>query len=203
MQNKSTWAILAVFCFISSLSLAAPPKKPVTEAFYFTVPPSWVPALNNKKDDLAFLEFVPSGRTIYDWDRMMTVRMVKNSQETPEKHLEAMAGAARAACHFAPVGKNEAGKVNNYSASMRWVACAEHLESGKGEFTLFQAIKGNDAFYVVQLAWRGAAFAGDKPPIAIEEYQVWQSIMSKVWLCDSANPAHPCPEDKKGGQKLQ
>jgi hypothetical protein len=192
-----------VFSLFSSQSLAAAPKKPTTEALYFTVPPSWIPALRDEKEDRAILEFVPPGRSIYDWDRMLVVRMAKQSKEVPEKHLDLMAEAAVRSCHYAPLGKNEAGKVNNYPAAMRWVACAEHRESGKGEFTLFQAIKGKDAFYVVQMVWRGKAFSGEQPPIAIEEYKAWQLIMSKVWLCDSADPAHPCPEDKKGGQKLQ
>ena len=51
---------------------------------------------------------------------------------------------------------------------------------------MIKVISGNDAFYIIQKAWRYEP--------TNSQIQDWSKLVSKVFLCDSRNKNAPCPK---------
>jgi hypothetical protein len=77
------------------------------------------------------------------------------------------------------------GQVNGYVVSMLLLRCPMNPHTGKPETTAFRVIKGKDALYSVQRAWR--AVPSDQDVANVMEG------LGKVTVCDTRTPEHPCP----------
>jgi hypothetical protein len=77
------------------------------------------------------------------------------------------------------------GQVNSYVVSMLLLRCPKNPSTGKPETTAFRVIKGNDALYTVQRAFR--ADLSDK------DLDEAMHALGKVTVCDTRSPDHPCP----------
>jgi len=77
------------------------------------------------------------------------------------------------------------GQVNGYVVSMLVLKCPLNPATGKPETTAFRVIRGKDALYSVQRAWRAVPADG--------EFDAVMHALAKVSVCDSRAPDHPCP----------
>ena len=77
------------------------------------------------------------------------------------------------------------GQINGYVVSMLLLQCPKNPGTGKPETTAFRVIKGNDALYAVQHAWRAVPSAQD--------VDAAMHALAKVTVCDTRAAAHPCP----------
>ena len=127
-------------------------------------------------------EFVPSGQTVDDWTEMLTVQIFRNLKEVaPAAFLQKIGAQWLNACPETPKGSILNGQVNGYSVSMLVLKCPKSPSTGKPEATVFRVIKGTDALYSVQYAWR--TLPSDEG----------QQALAKSTVCDTRDPSHPCP----------
>ena len=88
-----------------------------------------------------------------------------------------------------------AGTENGYPTAVRLLVCDHNDVIDMGQITLVKAISGNDRRYVISRARRVPSFdaASAAPPISQAEIGAWSQHLRLLTLCDTRNPAHPCP----------
>jgi hypothetical protein len=132
-------------------------------------------------------EFVPAGQTVDDWTAMVTVQLWRHATVSPATFLQNVGGRYESACPGTGVDKGgiHTGQVNGYVVSMLLLRCPNNPSTGKPETTAFRVIKGNDALYSVQYAWRSVPSG--------QELDDAMHFLAKVTVCDTRTPEHPCP----------
>jgi hypothetical protein len=128
---------------------------------------------------------VPSAETVKDWTQMLTVQVFQGAavdaatflQTVGKRYMDAYPGTTAKGIFT--------GQINGYVVSMLVLKCPMNPATGKPETTAFRAIKGNDALYSVQRAWRSI-------PSEQGLGEVMQSL-AKVTVCDTRTGDHPCP----------
>jgi hypothetical protein len=131
-------------------------------------------------------EFVPNGESVEDWTEMITVQVFHGLKVDPAPFLQAMGkGFAKSCPGFNSPKGIVTGQENGYVVSMLVVKCPVNPATGKPETTLFRIIKGKDALYSVQHAWRSVASDKDLSDAVL--------ALRKVTVCDTRDPSHPCP----------
>jgi hypothetical protein len=132
-------------------------------------------------------EFVPVDQTVEDWSQMLTVQVYRHAQVDAATFLQGVGKRFANACPGTTViGKGiQTGQVNGYVVSMLFLQCPKNPRTGKPETTVFRAIKGKDALYSVQRAWRAIPSAQDVEDV--------MHAMGEVTVCDTRVPEHPCP----------
>jgi S1-C subfamily serine protease len=127
-------------------------------------------------------EYVPNGQTVEDWTEMLTVQIFHNLKEMdPASFLQKIGAKWLNDCPETPKDTIRNGKVNGYPVSMLELKCPNVHASGKPETTVFRVIKGKDALYSVQHAWRTVPSDDAK------------DALSKTNVCDTRDPSHSCP----------
>ena len=127
-------------------------------------------------------EYVPNGQTVEDWTEMLTVQVFRDLKENePAAFLQKVGTKWLNDCPETPKDTIQNGKVNGYPVSMLELKCPNVHATGKSETTVIRVIKGKDALYSVQHAWR---------TIPSDEAK---DALSKTTVCDTRDPSHPCP----------
>jgi S1-C subfamily serine protease len=132
------------------------------------------------EDRNSMTEFVPDGQTVEDWTEMLTVQIFRDRTAEPAAFLQSIAAQWQSVCPESPKSTIVNGHVNGYLVSVLELKCPRHPITGKPENTMFRAVKGKDALYSVQYAWRAV------PSDAA------QQAVSKSTVCDTRDPSHPC-----------
>jgi hypothetical protein len=127
-------------------------------------------------------EFIPNGETVDDWTEMLTVQIFRNLKDVaPAAFLQNIGAQWVNTCPETPKDSIRSGQVNGYPVSMLVLRCPKSPSTGKPETTVFRVIRGKDALYSVQHAWR---------TVPSEEAQ---QALAKSTVCDTRDPGHPCP----------
>jgi S1-C subfamily serine protease len=126
-------------------------------------------------------EYVPNGQTVEDWTEMLTVQIFRNLKDVdPAAFLQNVGMKYVNDCPGTPKNTIQNGQVNGYPVSMLVLKCPMNPGTGKPETTVFRVIKGKDALYSVQHAWR---------TVPSDEAK---DALSKSIVCDTRDPGHPC-----------
>lgn len=127
-------------------------------------------------------EWVPNGQTVEDWTEMLTVQIFHDLKEVqPAAFLQNVGTRYLNACPGTPKDTIHTGTVNGYVVSMLELKCPMNPGTGKPETTVFRVIKGKDALYSVQYAWRKAPSEDAS------------QALSKSTVCDTRDASHSCP----------
>ena len=131
-------------------------------------------------------EYIPAGETVEDWTEMVTVQVFRGLKVDPAPFLQTIGRGLTKSCpgFTSPTGIIN-GQANGYPTSMLTVTCPLNPATGKPETTVFRIIKGRDALYSVQHAWRSA--------VSGEEVGKAALALRTVVVCDTGDTTHPCP----------
>jgi hypothetical protein len=156
----------------------------------------WDIGYKNAATGMNLVEYVLKGETATNWSRMITVQIFYNNP-TP---LPAFAKSLKTAfdkkqeCERGQFHQIASGKKNGYPAMRFAISCPLEKRAKRGEWTLYQAIRGKDSLYVIQRAWRGEPYKTDAP-ISGLELSTWAQFMERISVCDTRQPKdHPCPQ---------
>lgn len=166
---------------------AAAQQALVAENLIVSPPTEFKVGFDSHDANSSITEFVPAQETVEDWSRMLTVQVFHHAKIEAAAFLQGLGKRYVEACPGTTVrGKGiNTGKVNGYVVSMLYLQCPGNPATGKPETTIFRAIKGQDALYLVQRAWRAV-------PADQEVAEVMQAL-SHVIVCDTRAAEHPCP----------
>jgi len=151
----------------------------------------------DKKNGMLMVEYVPQGETVQNWTEMHTVQIIYGIKIPTDQFLARIGQGFKKGCDEVEAKYPTKGLVNGYQSEQIFFSCTKEKQTGKGSLTLFRVIQGNDSFYVIQRAWRGAPFKSDQMPISNDKFKSWMAYMESVSVCDTRGKLHPCPSVTK------
>ena len=178
---KSAVIILASF----SSSMASGQSLIDAENLLLSPPKDFKVGFQSNRDNRLMTEFVPAAETVEDWTQMLTVQIYRGATVDAATFLQGVGKRYMEACSGTTAKGIYTGQVNGYVVSMLLLKCPMNPGTGKPETTAFRVIKGKDALYSVQRAWR--AVPSD------QEVDDVMHALAKVTVCDTRAPEHPCP----------
>lgn len=148
-------------------------------------PSGFIIGFQSNHDNRTMTEFVPTAETVDDWSQMLTVQVYRHATVDSATFLRDVGKRFMDACPGTTAKGIFTGKTNGFEVSMLVLKCPNNPATQKPETTAFRVIKGNDALYSVQRAWRSVP--SDK------EIDDVMHALAKVTVCDTRTPDHPCP----------
>lgn len=150
------------------------------------VPDGFVSGDDAAQDGQEIHEFVPSGETVDEWSRMVTIEIYHGARGADVAGFAgSIAGGWEKACPGAVAGALEDGSVNGYVYVLWRFTCPLNPATGKPETMWMKAISGADSAYVVQYAYRAElSDAREQPALA---------YLADTSACDTRTPDHSCP----------
>jgi len=161
---------------------SAPPAVPTRIDLFdrrleFVLPTNFVRVTNKVNGTNALIEFAPKGETTANWTQMVTVQAYRGLGRSPHP-TSAIARQAfyPAACKIGPIygdfgekllkGDLKRTIITNGCASLPAGAYPKALK-GAGEQDFIMLFRDSETVYTLNIAVRGASFAGKAPPIDV------------------------------------
>jgi hypothetical protein len=155
------------------------------ENLLFSPPKDFKIGFQSNRDNRLMTEWVPAAETAEDWTQMLTVQIYRGATVDAATFLQGVGKRYMDACPGTTAKGIYTGQVNGYVVSMLLLKCPNNPSTGKPETTAFRVIKGKDALYAVQRAWRALPSDQDVDDV--------MHALGKVTVCDTRAPEHPCP----------
>jgi hypothetical protein len=155
------------------------------ENLLFAPPKDFKIGYQSNHDNRMMTEWVPTAETVQDWTQMLTVQIFRGATVDAATFLQGVGKRYMDACPGTTAKGVFTGQINGYVVSMLLLQCPKNPGTGKPETTAFRVIKGKDALYSVQHAWRAVPSAQD--------VDAAMHALAKVTVCDTRVAAHPCP----------
>jgi hypothetical protein len=156
------------------------------ENLLFSPPKEFKIGYQSNRDSRLMTEFVPKAETVDDWTQMLTVQIYRGATVDAATFLGGVGKRYMDACPGTTAKGIFTGQINGYVVSMLLLKCPMNPATSKPETTAFRVIKGNDALYSVQRAWRSVPLDHDLDEV--------MHALGKVTVCDTRMPEHPCPD---------
>ncbi len=156
--------------------------------------PGWVVTESYNDPIAQITELVPAGETSDTWTRRLTVQAFTGSPMSAADFLKGLVPHTADVCEGFQAGPVVEAPVPGADGGRRTISCGKYRGDGRGSFTLFYALRGHSALFVLARAWRGAPFQPDTPPVNATELDAWNRLFDGVRLCDTNDPARPCPQ---------
>ncbi len=164
------------------------------ENLLFSPPKEFKVGFQSSRDNRLMTEWVPLSETVEDWTQMLTVQVFRAAAVDAPTFLQGVGRRYLDDCPGTTAMGVFTGQVNGYVVSMLVLKCPRNPGTGKPETTAFRVIRGKDALYSVQRAWR------DVP--SEQALDDAMHMLGKVTVCDTRAPDHPCPSlDSLGPSK--
>jgi len=162
------------------------------EVYIAGLPPGWQLGYQETTEIGHHLEWVPNGQPAKDWRDMIAYQLFpKLIDLPPDQFLAKMADHYADSCEQVLATDIEGAPANGYQGALRVLACTKNKVTGLGEVTLFRAVMGEEAFYVVQRAWRMEPFSAETIPVTGEQLDAGRKLVEYGVACHSAGK--PCP----------
>ena len=145
---------IMLMLFYVSITYAEPTPKGI-EQLRFHVPKGFKVAYKSANKSQSILEIIEKSESLENWTRMITIQTFKYSKDyQPEKFILEMASLAKKQCGNVQVVPVKTGEQNGYAFAQKIILCNPNKQTNKSELMNIKAIKGNDLFYVAQVANR-------------------------------------------------
>jgi hypothetical protein len=183
MRGMMKSAAIALIGYSAAVALG----QSLTDAenLLFSPPKDFKVGFQSNRDNRLMTEWVPAAETVEDWTRMLTVQIYRGATAEAATFLQGVGKRYMDACPGTTAKGIYTGQINGYVVSMLLLKCPKNPATGKPETTAFRVIKGKDALYSVQRAWRAN-------PSDQEVDEVMHDL-AKVTVCDTRGSEHPCP----------
>jgi hypothetical protein len=136
-------------------SAGAPDTGKNREQLNFAAPKDWKITHQAQKNNPTTVEMIPEKETLENWTRKITVQIYQNSEKyRPESFIDEMAESAKKTCENVTIVPVRNDRQNGHAFSQKILVRTKPHDSGTNETIQIKAIKGDESFYVVQLADR-------------------------------------------------
>lgn len=137
-------------------------------------------------------EMIPAAETPAGWTRRLTIQAFRGLDLDVAVFLDTVVRRSNEICETLATDTMRLGQAEGVEAGMQALACGRYRGGDKGEYVLYYALKGREAFYVVSRAWRGPAFPVGTIPVSQQELDDWKRFLRSTRLCDPLHPKRPC-----------
>jgi hypothetical protein len=177
---------IAAILLAGELTGAFAAGPPGGESYIFSPPEGFKLGMHSARGRSLMEEWVPPMETVEGWTKIITVNVHVGLQMDSATYLQRIGGGFKTACPGTTDNGIGNGHANGYPVSMVLLRCPANPGTGKPETTLFRAIRGAEALFAVQYAWRTVP--------SPDEISEAAHLLSKALICDTRDSAHSCPE---------
>jgi len=117
----------------------------------------------------------------------VTLSVLKNSTVTVQEFKAYDKNLGKTNCAAFDIHAISDDKTNGYNSSF-WKTACTHKDNSVST-TLYKAVKGNDAFYLVKKTWLSIP--------SKENFSIWSNYFGSMSVCDTRTNEHPCPSLEK------
>lgn len=175
------------------------PSDPIWgENLITPLPKGWkIASSDSTIQGFSIQEFIPSDETLDAWTDMVTVLIYRGAGGAPlGAFFDFREKVYRDRCASVPIiGKRQEISENGYPGGVQVLACARTKSWHKAEAMVYKTLKGKDAAYQVQRAWRLPP--SDNPNaigVTKDMLDGGTAYLRKVFVCDTREPSRPCPK---------
>ena len=164
---------------------AAPPALK-DENLFTGIPRNFKVGSRSAQGQILMVEYIPTTETLDNWTTMITVQIFRGLQTVaPDKFASDLADRVKGACPGGEGRKVVDSVENGYPMTVWDMTCPLNPQTHKPESFSTKIIRGQDALYSVQYAYRETPTAEHKAPA--------MAFLGGVVVCDTRKPDRPCP----------
>lgn len=174
------FALVLVLLATAVLPAAANSPRPILppgENLLSAIPLGWKLSAKSSGNIDRPIEFVTENQSVANWTRLIAVEIRRDGTSLSE-YERTETNTFRAACQDAQIYPRDPITVSGLPASRFFARAKQCAGSSQPESALFLAIRGKDALYAIQLAWR------PYPPTE-NELQAALAYLATVRVCDT------------------
>lgn len=187
--------LLAILLLAGAALAGVVPEVQAGERLLVPKLSGWKTITNSNDASVEVTELIPSGQSEADWTDRLTIQAFRNTPLGVDQIMAGLRSHTADVCDDVAQGPVERPSIPGaVAAGQRWLACSRYHGDNKGSYTLFTAIRGQQALFLLARAWRGQPFPIDQPPVAATEIAAWSAFLDGLRLCeDGGNGANACP----------
>lgn len=166
----------------------SPAQAPLQdENLLFPMPEGFVLGHDASQGRTTYLEFIHESDALPDWDQLVTMQIFREAVGLAPSTFAGRIGASLTQhCAGAAFEMVHEGLEAGLPVAVFLSHCPQSPVTGGPEFTVYKAIGGVDALYVLQRAWR------DEPTNA--RVTTGMQMLQQAAICDTRRAERPCPD---------
>lgn len=172
--------LFGLFVFAIEQSYAQLPAEYVQ----FLVPKNYKSITKTQKANMEIQEFIPQSESLQNWTEMLTVQSFYDLKATPKEFQMHLSSCFKSACKTSEMYPVLDSIESGYAASVAIHACEYADKNPKDEMALVKIIKGKNALYVVQKAFRF-----QPEPAIINQ---WTLYLKNIRICGTTSSDSGC-----------
>ncbi len=184
---------ICLTCFLALPFLLTSGTLKANESFDVPIPKDFAQTVSRDGESHAIGHFIPQNETEENWTRKIIVQIFKGLQMDAAAYMAQMQGRKISGCSQFDSRDLITGTHNGYPSARITLACSYNTENDKGSVAMVRVYSGDENFYYVQLAWRGAPFDLKTIPISDALQNEWIAFLDAVRVCNTKSADHPCP----------
>lgn len=150
------------------------------------MPAGYKIGFQERQGPIILTEMVPESESVEEWTEMVTSQLfIGLKSVSPETFRAESRKKWLEACKDGNFAEIASGEENGYPMALWMLSCPHSKAPGRPEITWFKAIRGQDAFYVVQKSFRFEP--------SNEQVQQSMRYLRQVGVCDTRIPQRTCP----------
>ena len=179
----------------SSTVLSTPPY---VELLIAQPPKDWNQVFQANLGDTRVTDYVPKGESKDKWTTKLSFESYTSLLKSdPLLVIKSQVDYDKKHCNFVKDFALFTGEENKYDTAMKLITCGKRKSTGKGDVSLFKAIKGDQDFYVIRLVRVVPPFEAGKAKFDKQDMAEWSHYFGKIKVCAPGSKEHPCPEPAK------
>ncbi len=150
------------------------------------MPAGYKIGFQERQGPIILTEMVPESESVEEWTEMVTSQLfIGLKSVSPETFRAESRKKWLEACKDGNFAEIASGEENGYPMALWMLSCPHSKAPGRPEITWFKAIRGQDAFYVVQKSFRFEP--------SNEQVQQSMRYLRQISVCDTRIPQRACP----------
>lgn len=150
------------------------------------MPAGYKIGFQERQGPIILTEMVPESESVEEWTEMVTSQLfIGLKSVSPETFRAESRKKWLEACKDGNFAEIASGEESGYPMALWMLSCPHSKAPGRPEITWFKAIRGQDAFYVVQKSFRFEP--------SNEQVQQSMRYLRQISVCDTRIPQRACP----------
>jgi hypothetical protein len=189
-----TRLLLPAFAMLlASFPLAAAAELHKGENFDVPIPEGYKLSKGNESQRHFLAHYIPQDQTEENWTQKIIVQIFRGQHMDAPDYINLVKGRPSADGCMSFSTQDLVNDIHNgYRSSRITMTCTLGTDSGMGSVSMLRVYSGDENFYYVQRAWRGAPFQGPNLPLSRKELTDWAAFLDAVLVCNTDGPDHPC-----------
>ena len=150
------------------------------------MPAGYKIGFQERQGPIILTEMVPESESVEEWTEMVSSQLfIGLKSVSPETFRAESRKKWLEACKDGNFAEIASGEESGYPMALWMLSCPHSKAPGRPEITWFKAIRGQDAFYVVQKSFRFEP--------SNEQVQQSMRYLRQISVCDTRIPQRACP----------